>query len=427
MAGPASKLAVISPFLIVVLLLSPLSNGQEVEDEKEFSYEVGSENGPDNWGQIHEDWAACGVGKLQSPIDLKDERVEVVYGLGHLRRTYRTAPAVMKNRGHDIMLKWEGDAGGLWINGTQYKLKQLHWHSSSEHTINEQKYDLELHMVHESADKKIAVVGILYQLGRPDRFLAKMASSIKKLTDLEEGAEEKLGLVNPWRVRWGSRKYYSSFLAFFLLECAGMASKLSDPGFLGGSPSSCSFLDVLANSSSGNDFPELRISSFRGLPSLWISDMEIQDLVVPFQFSLVGFFPSKRPSLDSIRRFFFNLNLNGEVSVTLLDSSHILIKLANDLDYCRVFCHRSYLVYNYYMKLTKWSPLVDIGVESPVIPIWVSFSLLRPHLFAPRILNGLASLFGKPLKIDSAVESGLSRPVPLEANLTDSVYILVAG
>ncbi|XP_028547796.1 alpha carbonic anhydrase 7 isoform X2 [Dendrobium catenatum] len=174
MAGPASKLAVISPFLIV-LLLSPLSNGQlEVEDEKEFSYEVGSENGPDNWGQIHEDWAACGVGKLQSPIDLKDERVEVVDGLGLLRRTYRPAPAVMKNRGHDIMLKWEGDAGGLWINGTEYKLKQLHWHSSSEHTINEHRYHLELHMVHESAYKKIAVVGILYQLGRPDRFLAKI-------------------------------------------------------------------------------------------------------------------------------------------------------------------------------------------------------------------------------------------------------------
>ncbi|PKU61578.1 alpha carbonic anhydrase 7 isoform X1 [Dendrobium catenatum] len=208
MAGPASKLAVISPFLIV-LLLSPLSNGQlEVEDEKEFSYEVGSENGPDNWGQIHEDWAACGVGKLQSPIDLKDERVEVVDGLGLLRRTYRPAPAVMKNRGHDIMLKWEGDAGGLWINGTEYKLKQLHWHSSSEHTINEHRYHLELHMVHESAYKKIAVVGILYQLGRPDRFLAKVASYIKKLTDLEEGAEEKLGWVNPWRVRWGSKKYY---------------------------------------------------------------------------------------------------------------------------------------------------------------------------------------------------------------------------
>ncbi|KAL0914254.1 hypothetical protein M5K25_014580 [Dendrobium thyrsiflorum] len=202
-----------------------------------------------------------------------------------------------------------------------------------------------------------------------------------------------------------------------------MAPKLCDPGFLGGSSSSRSFLDVLANSSFDTDFPELRVSSFRGLPSLWISKQEIQALAVPFQFSLVGFFPSKQPSLDSIRRFFFNLKLNGEFLVTLLDSSHILIKLANDLDYCRVFCHRSYLVYNCYMKLTKWSPLNDIGVESPVISIWVSFPLLRPHLFSPRILYGLGSLFGKHLKIDSATSIG-SRPsearVLVELDITKS-------
>ncbi|XP_028548442.1 uncharacterized protein LOC114578970, partial [Dendrobium catenatum] len=188
-----------------------------------------------------------------------------------------------------------------------------------------------------------------------------------------------------------------------------MAPKLADPGFLGVSSSSRSFLQALSGSSSSNGFPKLKVSTFRGMPSLWISDDEILALAVPFQFSLVGFFPSKRPSLDYIRKFFFNLKLNGEVSVTLLDSSHILIKLENDLDYCRIFCHRSYLVFNCFMKLTKWSPSVDIGVESPVIPIWVSFPSLRPHLFAPKILHGLASIFGKPLKIDSATSLG-SRP-----------------
>ncbi|XP_020592483.1 alpha carbonic anhydrase 7-like [Phalaenopsis equestris] len=208
MAAPPSKLAVLTSFLIALILLPPLSSGQEVEDEKEFSYDVGSENGPEKWGRIHEEWAACGVGKLQSPIDLKNERVQVVDGLGDLWRTYRPAPAVLKNRGHDIMLKWEGEAGGLWINGTEYKLKQLHWHSSSEHTVDQRRYQLELHMVHESADKKLAVVGILYKLGRPDLFLAQLGNYIKKLTDVDEAAEEKVGLVDPWNVKWGSRKYY---------------------------------------------------------------------------------------------------------------------------------------------------------------------------------------------------------------------------
>ncbi|KAI0497572.1 hypothetical protein KFK09_020803 [Dendrobium nobile] len=120
-----------------------------------------------------------------------------------------------------------------------------------------------------------------------------------------------------------------------------MAPKLADHGFLGISNPSRSFLQVLSGSSASNDFPKLRVSSFRGMHSLWISDDEIEALTVPFQFALVGFFPTKRPSLDSIRKFFLNLKLNGDVSVTLLDPSHVLIKLENDLDYCRIFCHRS--------------------------------------------------------------------------------------
>ncbi|KAL0903863.1 hypothetical protein M5K25_025919 [Dendrobium thyrsiflorum] len=198
-------------------------------------------------------------------------------------------------------------------------------------------------------------------------------------------------------------------------------NRLCDSNFLGGSHHSRSFVEALA--ASFVSFPDLRTSTFRGLPSLWISNLEINELAIPFQFSLVGFFPSKRPSLDSNRKFFFNLKLNGEVSITLLDSSHILIKLTNDQNYCRVFCHRSYLVFNCYMKLMKWSPSLDVSVESPVIPIWVAFPLLRPHLYTPRILHGLGALFGKPLKIDAATSAG-SRPsmarVLVELDITKS-------
>ncbi|KAH0454518.1 hypothetical protein IEQ34_016442 [Dendrobium chrysotoxum] len=93
--------------------------------------------------------------------------------------------------------------------------------------------------------------------------------------------------------------------------------RLRDPDFVDGPLKSRSFVDVLAG----------RLAFTLDLGE------EITDLAVPFQFSLVGFFPSKRPSLDSIHRFFFNLKLIGEVSVTLLDSSYILIKMINDLDY----------------------------------------------------------------------------------------------
>ncbi|KAH0455410.1 hypothetical protein IEQ34_015442 [Dendrobium chrysotoxum] len=66
-----------------------------------------------------------------------------------------------------------------------------------------------------------------------------------------------------------------------------------------------SFVDALAGSHSNGCFTELLRSSFRGLPSLWISKEEILAFAVPFQYVLIGFFPSRRLTLDSIRRFFF--------------------------------------------------------------------------------------------------------------------------
>lgn len=72
------------------------------DDESKFTYEEGSKKGPENWGKLNPNWTACGHGELQSPIDLKNKRVVVTNTLGTLRRRYKSAPAVMKNRGHDI-------------------------------------------------------------------------------------------------------------------------------------------------------------------------------------------------------------------------------------------------------------------------------------------------------------------------------------
>ncbi|KAH9660675.1 alpha carbonic anhydrase 7 [Citrus sinensis] len=158
-------------FFVVLLLLSGTAISQEVDDEIEFNYEEGGENGPSKWGQLHSEWSACKNGRMQSPIDLLNERVQVVSHLGRLKRSYKPSNATLKNRGHDMMLQWEGGAGTLRINGTEYVLQQCHWHSPSEHTINGQRFALEAHMVHVSQDGKIAVVGIVYKIGRPDSFL----------------------------------------------------------------------------------------------------------------------------------------------------------------------------------------------------------------------------------------------------------------
>ncbi|PON42602.1 Carbonic anhydrase, alpha-class [Parasponia andersonii] len=177
------------------------------EDEREFNYEQGSERGPTRWGEIRPEWSTCSNGTMQSPIDLLDQRVEVVSKLERIKTNYKPSNATLKNRGHDMMLKWKsGDAGYIEINGTQYLLQQCHWHSLSEHTINGNKFDLELHAVHESQTGEVVVIGIIYQIGESDSFLSSIEDHLDAVSDTEE--QTVIGAVDPKKIRIGSRRYY---------------------------------------------------------------------------------------------------------------------------------------------------------------------------------------------------------------------------
>ncbi|CAI0374843.1 unnamed protein product [Linum tenue] len=177
------------------------------DDESSFTYEEKSGKGPRSWGEINPHWQACKNGTLQSPIDLLDQRVQVLSHLGRLNRDYKPAPATVKNRGHDITVMWKGEAGEIKINGTEYKLLQCHWHSPSEHTINGTRYELELHLVHKCSQGNLAVVSIVYKYGRPDRMLSKVRRQICESVDPKQ--DKELGIVNPGDIKFGSsRKYY---------------------------------------------------------------------------------------------------------------------------------------------------------------------------------------------------------------------------
>ncbi|XP_010036660.3 alpha carbonic anhydrase 4-like [Eucalyptus grandis] len=187
-----------------LLLALPTAAESEVDDESHFTYLEGTGKGPKDWGRIDPHWRACGTGKLQSPIDLLNERVQIFPHLGKLKRDYKPAPAIVKNRGHDISVMWKGYAGQININGTYYKLLQCHWHSPSEHTFNGSRYALELHAVHESSHGAIAVIAIVYKYGRPDPLLKELLEHIK-VVDKED---IELGVINPGLIKFGSRKYF---------------------------------------------------------------------------------------------------------------------------------------------------------------------------------------------------------------------------
>ena len=69
------------------------------------------------------------------------------------------------NNGHTIQFNYQ-PGSSITIGGKRYDLLQFHFHSPSENTVDGQPYPLEMHLVHKSADGRLAVVGVFFQAGR---------------------------------------------------------------------------------------------------------------------------------------------------------------------------------------------------------------------------------------------------------------------
>jgi len=89
-------------YMVIFVNVNSFFDDTYIEDESEFNYDVKSEIGPFNWGHIKPEWSLCKIGSMQSPIDLLNERVQIVSHLGTLQMNYQPSNATLKNRGHDI-------------------------------------------------------------------------------------------------------------------------------------------------------------------------------------------------------------------------------------------------------------------------------------------------------------------------------------
>ncbi len=138
-------------------------------EDPHWSYE--GETGPTNWGTLSAKWSPCSEGKSQSPINIDQTRKA---DLPELRANFKTAQlkilhhahvADAINNGHTIQVNYtEGDV--LSIGDEQFQLLQYHFHGPSEHTIASKHYPMEMHLVHKSAEAKLAVVGVFIEEGQ---------------------------------------------------------------------------------------------------------------------------------------------------------------------------------------------------------------------------------------------------------------------
>ncbi|KAM0861277.1 hypothetical protein ACQ4PT_046010 [Festuca glaucescens] len=168
--------------------------------------------GPKHWGRLNPNFTRCAKGMTQSPIDIKTDEVVYNPSLGRLHRDYAAANATLVDNIFNIALRYEDAPGTVDIDGVKYTLKNIHWHSPSEHTINGQRFAVEQHMVHISDAGNVTVVSILYRLGRPEPFLMQIQDKLSELyveaCRAEKGAPIPAGVVSMWSLRRYTHAYY---------------------------------------------------------------------------------------------------------------------------------------------------------------------------------------------------------------------------
>ncbi len=130
-----------------------------------WSYE--GELGPANWSKINVDWAKCGTGNRQSPIDLRDG---IKVNLEQISFDYHPTSFSEVNNGHTIQVT-VGGGNFITVGNTVYELQEFHFHRPSEEKINGRGTEMVIHLVHKSAEGKIAIIAVLLERGQPHRLM----------------------------------------------------------------------------------------------------------------------------------------------------------------------------------------------------------------------------------------------------------------
>ena len=129
------------------------------------------EEGPTAWATLSPAYALCGNGKGQSPINIVKTDAKgganwkLDYKTTSLRIAHNEHMDDIIDNGHTIQVTV--DEGSVFSFGTKtYNLKQFHFHTPSEHTVDWKNMPMEMHMVHQSDDGSLAVVSVLFSEGK---------------------------------------------------------------------------------------------------------------------------------------------------------------------------------------------------------------------------------------------------------------------
>jgi carbonic anhydrase len=146
--------------------------------------------GPAHWNKLDPEYATCGFGTTQSPIDIaKTTRADLPDILFH----YQPSKLTLLNTGFGV----EADVStgnSIEINGELFDLVQLQIHVPSEHSINGKLAEGEIQLVHRNAARELAVIAVLLRAGLEDTTLRDLWNNLPSNSGVSKDLEREINL-----------------------------------------------------------------------------------------------------------------------------------------------------------------------------------------------------------------------------------------
>jgi len=186
------------------LALASVAAGQ-ISAQSTAPWDYEGKRGALNWGKLDPNYKTCAKGREQSPIDIRGARLNKA--LQPIEFHYLTGPVTLENDGHTIVA--HVDPGSYIVaGGVRYDLVGFDFHHPSEETVKGKFSDMEVHLMHKSADGKLAVIAVrlIEDVSNPNAVFATLWPHLPTKT----GAVEKVTeMVNPAGLLPADRGYWT--------------------------------------------------------------------------------------------------------------------------------------------------------------------------------------------------------------------------
>ena len=163
-----------------------------VIEAQNSSWSFVGKNGPLNWGKLDPAYRACSQGHEQAPIDIRGAHLNK--GLAPLEFHYISGPMTVENTGNTIVVH-VNPGSTMTADGVKYELQELTFHRPGETAVKGKLVDMDVELLHKSADGKVAVLEVRFALerGEPN---AVMAALWEHLPTVAGAAEKVAGPIN---------------------------------------------------------------------------------------------------------------------------------------------------------------------------------------------------------------------------------------